>query len=116
MHPAGIVDSQHIVIGSRLGFDKIGRLGEALLEQAIVNQPVLARGKYMVAKVEIVTRMIHELERQHSLRLRSAAVLLYREIVLLNRLRELMPARAIGLGDKIEIICFGRRERGFERC
>ena len=118
MHPAGIVDSQHIVIGSGLGFDEIGRLGEAFFEQRCVNQPVLARGKHMVAEVEIVARMINELERQHAAYGfgLAPAVLLYGGIVLLNRFRELMPAGAIGLGDKIEIICFGRRERGFERC
>lgn len=45
-HPAGIVDTEDIVIGNRLRLHKVGRFSEALLEQAIVNQPVLARGKY----------------------------------------------------------------------
>ena len=65
MHPAGIVNSQNVVIGSGLRFDEIGWLGEALCEQPIVNEPVLARGKHMVAEIEIVARMVNQLEREH---------------------------------------------------
>src|SRR5580698_2497624 len=99
MHPAGIVNSQHIVIGSSLRFYKIGWFREEIFQQPVVNETILARGKHMVAEVEIVARMVNQLEREHAasclLGLRRATVLLNRDIVLLNRFRELVPAGTI---------------------
>ena len=83
MHPAGIVNAQDIVIGNGLRLGEIGRLSEVFFEQPIVNQPILARGEHMVAEVEIVARMIHQLKREHPSRFGGAAVLLYGYIVLL---------------------------------
>ncbi len=84
MHPAGIVDSQDIVIGNWLWFDEIGWLGEALGEQAVVNQTVLASGEYVIAEIEIVARMVNEPERQSMRRhgLVARRYLLYGHIVL----------------------------------
>ncbi len=66
MHPAGFVNSQDGVVGNGLRLNEIGRLGEAFRKQALANEPVLARREHMVAQVQIVARMINQLERKHA--------------------------------------------------
>jgi hypothetical protein len=84
MYPAGVVNTQDIVIGGGLWLDEIGRLGEALGDQAIVNETVLTGGEDVIAEIEIVTRVVNELEPEHASRLGGTTVLLHRYIMLLD--------------------------------
>ncbi len=58
--------AQDVCIGGWLRCDEIGRLGEMFFEQTIANQPVLLRGKDMLAQIQVVAIVVNELKGKHS--------------------------------------------------
>ena len=62
VYPAGLMDAEDILVAGWLGLKKIGFFGEALQEEAVVNQPELLRGKNVRADIQVVAGMPDEFE------------------------------------------------------
>ena len=57
--------AQNIFIGSRFRLNKIGFLRDPPGQQSIMNQSEFLRRKYVGTKLQIILRVIDELEREH---------------------------------------------------
>jgi len=66
LHPIPVVDQQQVGLASRLGLDQILGGGQAIPQQPFAEQTEFLRRENVVAQVQVVARMIDQLEGQHA--------------------------------------------------
>jgi hypothetical protein len=67
------MDAEDILIAGWFGVQEIGFFGEALDEEAVVNQPELLRGENVIANIQVVAGMPDKFEGKHGRMPRTAA-------------------------------------------
>ena len=59
------MDEEDVLVARRLGFEEVGRFGDGLGDQTVVDEAVFLRGKDVGADWQIVSVAVDELEGEH---------------------------------------------------